>query len=226
VRPWIAIALGLAASLLAPAVSAQDEVPEEPAAPTGTPAPEQARDETPTWRWPGAIIWDVELRLAIPPDTGFDRSLGAHGYGTFRMIPALVAGLAAPVGVEWLWIGGQVGVRGRTWDHPTRDSASLVGVDVLATVRARFLLGERVELGVTAGGGLGWIGTWVNGVMSDQLAPRFNVQLDLAFRVGDHFALGPSVGWDYFQTPSAVNAYGDGVDAGGPYFGLSVEGRE
>jgi len=226
VRSWIAIALALAASLFAPAARAQNEVSDEQAAPAGAPAPEADRDETPTWRWPGAIIWDLELRLAIPPDTGFDRSLGAHGYGNLRIIPALVAGLAVPVGVEWLWIGAQVGARGRTWDHPTRDSASLVGIDVLATVRARFLLGERVELGVSAGGGLGWIGTQVNGVLSDQLAPRFNVQLDLAFRAGDHFALGPSVGWDYFQTPSAVNAYGDGVDAGGPYFGLSVEGRE
>ncbi len=218
--------LALAASLLAPAASAQTEEPDEhAAAEPGARAPED-REEAPPWRWPGAIIWDLELRLAIPPDTGFDRSLRAHGYGNVRVIPALVAGLAAPVGVEWLWIGGQVGVRGRTWDHAARDSVSLVGVDALVTVRGRFLLGERGELGVTTGGGVGWIGTWMNGVMSDQIAPRFNVQLDLTFRVRDHFALGPSVGWDYFQTPSAINAYGDGVEAGGPYFGLSVEGRE
>jgi hypothetical protein len=230
VRSLTSIALAIIAGLFAPTASAQTAEPREPAA-LDAPADDAAEVEesqpaAAPWRWPGTIIWDLELRLVFPPETGFDRSLAAHGYGTFRIIPALVAGIAAPVGVEWLWVGGQVGVRGRTWDHAARESASLVGVDLLATVRARFLVGQRVELGAVVGGGLGWIGTWVNGLMSDQLAPRFNAQLDLAFRIGDHFALGPSGGWDYFQMPSAINAYGDGVDAGGFYFGLSVEGRE
>src|SRR5690606_21531245 len=97
---------------------------------------------------------------------------------------------AFPVGVEWLWLGGQLGVRGRTWSHGERDAASAVGVDLLVVARARFHIDHKVELGLTLGGGLGWLGVWVNGVGSDQIVPRFDVQADLAFAIGRHFALG------------------------------------
>lgn len=194
-----------------------------------TTAPEEAHADTHAgpapWRWPGAVVWGTDLRVAIPPATDFDRALVAHDYGSTQALPTVATSLVVPVLVEWLWIGGQLGVRGRTWSHPTHDAASLVAFDLLAVVRARFALGDVVELGASVGGGLGWIGVWVNGVMADQLAPRFAVQGELAFRIGRHFALGPRIGWDYFQW-SGVNAYGQSVDAGGPYFGLSLEGRE
>jgi len=225
VRSWTWIALGVASLALASPSRAQSESApaQQQAAPAGS--ERDASAETPEWSWPGSVVWDLELRLAFPPETGFDRALFAHGYGAFRIIPALAMGVAVPV-VPWLWLGGQLGVRGRTWNHPERTHASLVGVDALATVRARIRVGSRVELGAVVGGGLGWIGTWVNGVLADQLAPRSNAQADVMFGIGRHFALGPSFGWDYFQTPSPINTYGHGVDAGGFYFGLSLEGRE
>lgn len=242
-RSRIGLALGIIAVVIVPALArAQTDPPqtdapaalgesapprdEEPSERSGESDAEAARPDAPAWRWPGAVVWDLELRLGFPEETGFDRGLSAHGYGTFRIVPTVALGVAVPAFVEWLWIGGQVGVRGRTWDRVGREAASLVGADLLATVRARIAIGRSVEMGLVVGGGLGWMGTWVNGVLSDQLAPRFNVQADLAFRIGRHFALGPSGGWDYFQTPSPINAYGHGVDAGGFYFGLSLEGRE
>ncbi len=228
---------GAAASAQAPSDEPVDAQPSEPR--TDERAPDDARADEPeraegdqedaprvdTWRWPGVVVWDLALRLAIPERMGFDRSIEGHGYDNVRLVPTVVAGLSVPAGVEWLWIGGQLGVRGRTWSHAEREDASMVGVDLLATVHARFLLGQVVELGAAVGGGAGWIAVVVNGVVSDQVVPRFNVQAELAFRVGRHFAIGPRVGWDYFVR-EGINAYGDSVDAGGPYFGLSLEGRE
>lgn len=191
--------------------------PDEQSEPPTTPVPE--------WRWPGVIVWEIGLRLYLPPETGFDRALIGHGYDKLGLVPGLVASFAIPAGVEWLWLGGQLGVRGRTWSHAEHEDASMVAADLLAMVRVRFLLGDRVELGAAVGGGLGWAGVWVNGVMSDQVVPRFTVQGDLSFRIGRHFAFGPRVGWDYLQQ-QGLNTYGHSADAGGPYFGLSLEGRE
>lgn len=185
---------------------------------SGAPAP-------PPWRWPGAVVWSIALRVGLPPQSSFDRALVSHGYGDVRAVPALVTGFALPAGVEWLWLGGQLGVRGRTWSHSEREDASMVGVDLLAVARLRFLLGERVELGVAVGGGVGWVGVWVNDVATDRVVGRFDARAELAFRVGRYFAVGPHVGWDYFQL-EGINAYGSGADAGGPYLGLTLEGRE
>jgi hypothetical protein len=230
VRAGSRITLGVLAALVAPLAYAQPEVTNGAAIAR---TPDAERDETAAdatdssaERWPGSLVWDLEVRIGVPPGTTFDDSLRSHGYGDVRIIPALVAGLAFPTDIEWLWVGGEVGVRGRTWDHAVRDWASLVAADLLATVRARFLFGRHVELGLAIGAGVGWIGTWVNDVMSDQIAPRLSVQGELAFRAGRAFAIGPRIGWDFFQGPSAVNAYGDTIEAGGPYFGLSFEGRE
>jgi hypothetical protein len=134
-------------------------------------------------------------------------------------------GVSLPIGVEWLWLGGRAGVRGRTWDHLYLEDASLLGVDLLVVLRARLLLGARIEIGVAVGGGLGWTGIWVNGTMIDQFLPRFDVAAELAIGIGDHFSIGPRFGWVYFQW-SGLNEYGHGVAAGGPYVARALEGRE
>lgn len=191
---------------------------------TGAP-PESGAPAAPPWRWPGLMVWSIALRLGVPPQSSFDRALVSHGYGDVHLVPALVTGFAIPAGVEWLWLGGQLGVRGRTWAHAEHEDASMVAVDLLAVARLRFLLGDRVELGVAVGGGVGWVGVWVNGVAADSAVGRFDVRGELAFRVGRHFAFGPHVGWDYFQL-EGIGARPSTADAGGPYFGLTLEGRE
>ncbi|HEY8428375.1 MAG TPA: hypothetical protein VIL20_08370 [Sandaracinaceae bacterium] len=177
------------------------------------------------WRWPGTIVWELSLRGGAALDTDFDRALAAHGYGKLGFVPGVTAALSFPVGVEWLWLGGQIGARGRSWPHADRDAARAFGLDLLAFARARFRLHQRIELGLSIGGGLGWLDVRVNGVGSDQIVPRFEVQADLAFPIGRHFALGPRIGWSYFVR-EGINAYGHAVELGGPYFGLSLEGRE
>jgi hypothetical protein len=171
------------------------------------------------------VIEELTFRLHIPPQSDFDRALIAHRYGDAPVAPSVTFGVSLPIGVEWLWLGGRAGVRGRTWDHLYLEDASLVGVDLLVVLRARLLLGARIELGVAVGGGLGWAGIWVNGTMIDQFLPRFDVAAELAIGIGNHFSIGPRFGWDYFQW-SGLNEYGHGVDAGGPYVALALEGRE
>ncbi|MEZ4338860.1 MAG: hypothetical protein R3B82_19760, partial [Sandaracinaceae bacterium] len=125
----------------------------------------------------------------------------------------------------WLWLGGRFGMRGRHWTHPSRDSAVVSAGDLLVTAQVRFALGRVVELGVLLGGGAGVMVVEMNGVASDQVVGRFQVEAIAAFRVGRHFALGPRVGWGYFQW-EGMNRYDHGLDIGGPYLGLSLEGRE
>lgn len=219
---WTWIALGAASLSLAAQARAQPETAPRSA---DASAESGASSEADAWRWPGTLIWDLELRVNIPPESAFDRALHAHRHRGGSFNPAIVVGVAVPV-VPWLWLGGQLGVRGRAWAHDTLAGANFVGADAMATVRARIPLGRRLEIGALIAGGIGWIGTWVNDVLSDQLAPRVSFQADVLFSAGRHFSLGPSVGWEVFETPSPVNAYGHVADLGGFYLGLSLEGRE
>ena len=46
----------------------------------------------------------------------------------------------------------------------------------------------------------------------------------MTWRIGERL-FGPRVGWDYFQW-EGMNRYDHGVDIGGAYFGIGLEGRE
>jgi hypothetical protein len=212
-----------AAELSAPTDDGSDDDAddaEDAAAETEQPAAPRA-----PWRWPGTLIGELTARVHFPPEGDFDRALAALGYGSSPVVPQITAGMSFPIGVEWLWLGGRVGLRGRTWDHRYRDDASLVGVDLVAVLRARIAIGSFFELGASVAGGLGWMGVWMNGTMIDQLVPRFDVAAEIMFAIGRHFAFGPRGGWDYFQW-TGLNAYGHGTDAGGPWVGLALEARE
>jgi hypothetical protein len=214
-------------------VAAQDaepdgELPDELAAqePAVEPAAEEPEPAAPidTWTWPGKVLLDLSVRVHFPLATNFDHALIAHAYGHTGVTPSMTFGIAFPVGVEWLWIGGRAGLRGRTWDHAYHSGANLVGVDLMATIRARANFGS-VELGCAVSGGVGWAGLWVNGAMTDTFAPRVDVAVELAFQIGRHFAIGPRLGWDYFEFLQ-INRYGHSVDAGGLYIAIGIEGRE
>jgi len=150
--------------------------------------------------------------------------MNAFGYSGTRAAPVVYAGVAVPL-VEWLWLGGRLGMRGRQWTHPERVSAYATAGDLLLTAQVRFRLGRVVELGVLAAGGAGIVLLEVNDVVSDQVVPRFLAEATVAFRIGNHFTLGPRFGWGYFQWES-MNRYDDGMDLGGFFFGLGLEGRE
>jgi len=167
---------------------------------------------------------EIQIRGAFQEETSFDRTMGAFGYSGTRAAPVVYAGAAVPL-VEWLWLGGRIGMRGRLWTHPERESAYATAGDLLLTAQVRFRLGRVVELGVLAGGGAGIVMLELNDVMSDQVVPRFQAEATVAFRVGNHFTLGPRFGWEYFQW-EGMNRYDDGMDLGGFFFGLGLEGRE
>ncbi len=211
---------------MAPAPSAARPPPARSAAlshPTRTaPAPSSRHGDEE--RWPGTLILGAALRGAIPPQTDFDSALIAHGFGNVQLVPTLVAHAVVPV-LRWLWIGGQIGVRGRGWPSGTHDNPpALLATDLLALIRARFPLARFFELGATVGAGIGWMGVNIDGVWAGGLAPRINLQVDIAFRTGSDFTIGPRIGWDYFRW-NGINSYGNTVNAGGPYFGLAAEGR-
>ncbi|MEQ9074376.1 MAG: hypothetical protein RLP09_11020 [Sandaracinaceae bacterium] len=170
--------------------------------------------------------YSLELRFGVtfPADYSFDQALAALRYDGLRAAATAVVGVQIPV-LDWLWLGGRFGGRGRGWAHPDRDAASLVAGELLATVQVRAWLGRVVELGLMVSGGLGWMQVAMRDATSDQAVGRFGVEAILAFKTGEHFAFGPRVGYDFFEW-SGMNAYGHGVDVGGFSLGLALEGRE
>ncbi|MGE0786516.1 MAG: hypothetical protein AB7S26_12670 [Sandaracinaceae bacterium] len=170
--------------------------------------------------------YSVELspRAAFPEESSFDRALGAVRYRSVRVVPTGYVGLQIPV-IEWLWLGGRLGVRGMTWSHPEREDASVVGADLLLTAQVRFAPARVFELGLMVVGGAGWMNVVLDGVSSDQVCGRFAIEGIVAFRPDAHFTLGPRFGWEYFQWEH-MNAYDHGLDLGGPFFGIALEGRE
>lgn len=167
---------------------------------------------------------ELQLRLAFPAESSFDRALYSLRYDGFRVEPVGYVGVAVPV-VEWFWIGGRYGMRGRQWTHTDQDAASVSAGDLLVTAQLRFSLGRTVELGVLVAGGAGFVNVQLNGVAAGQVVARFQAEATLAFKVGANFAIGPRVGWDYFQWDS-MNRYDHGLDIGGPFIGIGLEGRE
>jgi len=188
------------------------------------PAPEPEPEPEPEPAVPPTYDVALHFRGAVAPESSFDRALRAHGYGSSSVVPVAYVGAAGAL-VEWLWLGGRVGMRGRIWGHADHDEATLFATDLLATAQVRLLLGRVVELGALVAGGVAHQTLRVGGVLSDQVTPRFGIEATLAFRIGNHFAIGPRAGWDYFQW-EGMNAYDHGVELGGPYFGVALEGRE
>lgn len=191
---------------------------ERPQAPLPPPHPEPPPIPPPQYSL------ELQIRVAFPDESSFDRAMSAFGYSGVRVEPVTYLGVQVPL-LEWLWIGGRFGMRGRNWTHPDRDAAVVAAGDLLVTAQVRLALGRVVELGVLFGGGAGVVVTQLNGVAADQVVGRFQVEAIAAFRVGPNFALGPRLGWGYFQW-EGMNRYDHGLDIGGPYFGLSLEARE
>lgn len=171
-------------------------------------------------------IYSVELqiRASFPPGSSFDAALVSLRYRSVRIVPTGYVGAQVPI-VEWLWVGGRLGIRGMSWRHLERDDATVVAGDLLATAQVRFAVGRILELGVLFGGGVGWMNVQLNGANSDSAVGRFLAEGVVAFRPDRHIAIGPRFGWEYFQW-EGMNEYDHGLDIGGPFFGLSLEGRE
>lgn len=167
---------------------------------------------------------EAHVRLSFPEHSSFDRALEAHRYGGTRVSPVGYFGISVPV-VEWLWLGGRLGARGRSWGHPDYDDAYLAAADLLLTAQVRFVVARVIELGVLLAGGASYMTMLLNDQTIDQLMPRFGLEAVIAFRIGSNFAIGPRVGWDYFQWDH-INAYDHGVDLGGAFLGISLEARE
>ena len=199
--------------------------PRAPARPTSVQRPlAPRRPPEPPIPWPTYSV-ELQVRLGLPLGSSFDDALAAHRYGGPSIAPTSYVGVAFPLPVEWLWLGGRLGVRGRVWDHPDRDPATLIATDLLLTAQVRLWLGNVVELGVLFAGGAGWMEVNVNGVGSNQVVGRFGLEATLSFKIGRNFAFGPRIGWDYFQW-DGMNAYGHDVDAGGAVLAIGLEGRE
>lgn len=196
----------------------------------GGPAPGQTERPAPPPRRPRPPLppthYAIELmpRAAFPIESSFDRTLSELRYRSVRIVPTGYFGVQVPV-VEWLWLGGRVGMRGMTWRHLTRDDATVVAGDLLVTAQVRFPLGRIVELGVLAAGGVGWMVVEMEGLGIDQLVPRFIGEGVIALRPDPHISIGPRFGWEYFVW-EGMNAYDHALDIGGPFFGIAVEGRE
>ena len=165
----------------------------------------------------------IHIRAAFPAESGFDQTMSGFGYSGVRLEPVGYLDVALPT-VEWLWLGARAGLRGRNWTHAYRDSAVVSGGDLLLTAQVRFLVGTIFELGALVGGGFGAMVVQLNGVSSDQVVGRVELEVTAAFRVGSNFTIGPRFGWSYFQWDNIYEQ--DSLDIGGGFFGIALEGRE
>lgn len=205
-----------------PVIWGPGDRPAPPVTPEPAPEPTPPPEPPPP---PPVYVVEISPRVGFATGSSFDDALVAHRYVGNVAIPTSYVGVAFPVGVEWLWIGGRFGFRGRSWQHPDREGPVLTAGDLLLTAQARFGLGSVFELGAIVYGGAGVADLRLNGVATGAVMGRFGLEAVVSFRLGRHFAFGPRGGWDFFQW-EGMNADGHGVEIGGPFVGLTMEGRE
>ncbi|MFK7984926.1 MAG: hypothetical protein AB8I08_02770 [Sandaracinaceae bacterium] len=168
---------------------------------------------------------EIQPRLTLLTGSSMDDALRAHRYVPNGPSSGGHVGAEFSVVEPWFWIGGRLGLRGRTWRHPDRDGPVATAGDLQLTVGVRGDVDQVVEFGAVIHGGVGVVDLRVNGVAAGQLVGRFGLEGVLAFRVGPNFSFGPRIGWEYFQW-DGVNADGHWLELGGPFLGLSLEGRQ
>ncbi len=167
---------------------------------------------------------ELQVRASFPEESSFHRALSDLRYRGVRVVPTGYVGVQIPL-VEWFWVGGRLGMRGMTWAHFDLEDASAIMADALVTAQVRVALGRVLEIGALVGGGAGVVDVQVGGVDAAQVVGRFVAEGFVAFRLGDNASVGPRFGWGYAQW-EGMNAYDHGLDLGGPFFGLALEGRE
>lgn len=181
---------------------------------------------------PGPDTTDADLPVALRlflgggstlAATSLDLALRSHDFGAPQ---GLYMGDISILGraLEWLWIGGRLGGRGRVFPRNDGTGGDAGGVDLLALVELRFQLGRVFELGAHVGGGGGVAALRIRHDVAVSVVPRVTAGIHLAFRVSRGFRLFLRGAYDYFPWFD-MDRYGDDLDLGGLSGAIGLEVR-
>jgi len=158
--------------------------------------------------------------LGLGGEQGLDRALEARGYLAATTVSGGSVGIFFAMR-PWLWLGGTLGLRARTWSHSTLSSASVLAPEGLARARLSTSLGRGSRLFLEAGVGMA-IGIFqLNGVSSAGAMPRLSASIGLALGFDRRAAIALRLGWDYAR--GALDSSGAEVEMGRVMLSAGVE---
>lgn len=233
---WLVLSTLLVATAVPSAVLAQsrtfpDELPEDatsgphfdPARARGPGGITLPRPDPSDPSLPVALSVHIGVGYAMP--SSIDRALATHLYadqdGGVMMTGDFQLTYRA---LDWLWLGGRFGFRGRGWGRNGDAGAEAGGFDLLGIVHVRGQLGRIFELGAMLGGGGGIAGLSLNGQTTVGASPRLTVSAEIAFRLTTGVRLQIRATWDYFPWFD-LDRFGHDLDLGGPSVAAGFEVR-
>lgn len=231
----VTLALGLApAGLAAQARTFPEELPDDAeSGPRFDPARARravstatvdgARPEASDPQVPVAFAFHFGVGYAMP--SSIDRALATHLYSD-QNGGVLVTGdfqLTYRV-LEWLWLGGRLGFRGRGWGRDGAAGAHAGGFDLLGIIHLRSQVGRVFSLGAMLGGGGGAAGLLLNEAITIGASPRITGGVEIGFRLGTGIRLEIRGSWDYFPWFD-IDRFGHDIDLGGPSVAAGLEVR-
>jgi hypothetical protein len=166
---------------------------------------------------------DMVFLLGGPPASAFDEVLLEHGFDPAPLVFGIDLDARHRLW-NFLWLGGRVALRQRSWAAPARDPATAFALTGLALVAARFDLGRALDIGVVGGLGAGPLALTMNEATDVHFALHVHAGLEFAFTLTGPLRVLLRVAWDYDR--ATVNDFGHEVRLGGFSFGIGVEGRQ
>ena len=175
---------------------------------------------------------DPDLPVAVTLSIGagstltsssLDLALASHDYATSSAFYLGDVTVHARI-FDWLFIGGRLGGRARTFVRNDGPGGSAGGVDLQAIVMARVQLGRAIDLGVHVGGGGAVVGVDLHEGASNGVAPRFTAGVHIAFRLGRGIRIVLRGSYDYFRWVD-IDRYHDDLELGGLSGALGFEVR-
>jgi hypothetical protein len=155
--------------------------------------------------------------------SSLDLALRSHDYGTPGGFFAGDVSITGRV-LDWLWLGGRFGGRGRFYTRNDGPGGSAGAFDLMAVVQTRFQLGRIVEIGVMAGAGAALVGVLLRNQLSAGVWPRLTAGVHIGMRIAHGVRIVARFSWDYC-TIFDIDRYGSDVELGGPAGAIGIEVR-
>lgn len=172
---------------------------------------------------PVALAFLVGVGYAMP--SSIDDALATHLYADLNGAAVVTGDFQVTYrALEWLWLGGRFGFRGRTWGRDVSSPAHAGGFDLMAILHLRGQLGRVIDFGGLVGAGMGIVGLALNDTVSVGPAPRLSGGAELGFRLAPGARIVLRASWDFFQWFD-LDRFGHDLDLGGPTIAAGLEIR-
>ncbi len=172
---------------------------------------------------PVALAFHLGVGYAMP--SSIDRALATHLYADQSGGPMVTGDFQLTYrALDWLFLGGRFGFRGRGWGRDGEAGAQAGGFDLMAMLHVRGQLGRIFNLGAMVGAGGGVVGLLLNRNVALGVAPRLSGGVEIGFRLGRGVRLEIRGSWDFFPWFD-IDADGHDLDLGGPSVAVGLEVR-